>query len=140
MISAITNRSGTSQRVGTPFLGLLGEEKEFLDLEIELDMDEIEDWYREVDINLGTVTFKPAQVAINHAEPAPDLVELQDRTPPANPIPSYAPTTTTKAGLLGLRLNTALAKPVPRVPRRPPQPERAAESGDGSRGAILRWA
>ncbi|KAH8890756.1 hypothetical protein GQ53DRAFT_746945 [Thozetella sp. PMI_491] len=117
--SVVSNLTTQSERAATPMLDRWGEEKEFLGMEIELDMDEIEDWYREVDINLDTVTFKPARAAIYIQEPTPEVEEIRQAVvnPVAEPLPQPPPlpSTMAKVGLMGLRLDTQFIKPKPRV-------------------------
>lgn len=121
-IASISNRSDVSGRTGTPILKAWsdgGNEGGPSSPDVELDMDAIEDWYREVDIGLNKVAFRPLRAvgSLTDLPAQPEhfrYVGACERAPEP-PLGVQA----AKAAILGLRLDTAVA--YPRKRRIPPQ-------------------
>ena len=121
-ITSITNRSDVSERTGTPILNAWsdgGNEGGPSSPDVELDMDAIEDWYREVDIGLNKVAFRPLRAAgsLTDLPAQPEHIRHVGACgrAPEPPLGVQA----AKAAILGLKLDTAVA--YPRARRIPPQ-------------------
>ena len=113
-ITSISNRSETSERTGTPILNAWsngGNEGIPSSPDIELDMDAIEDWYREVDIDLNKVAFRPLRTAASLTDlPAQPEDSRHVGACERAPEPRLG-VQAAKAAILGLKLDTAVAYP-----------------------------